>query len=85
MRSGSKFSEAAANATECIGLDAELLEHRDEHLRELRVVTRVAGDVVAVPVTATRQQDGQVRRVVAASVAEAAADEHLCGVEQAAA
>src|SRR4051812_44929519 len=67
---------------ETIGLDAETLQHAHKELAEGRIVPRAARDVPAVAVTAACEQNRQVRRAVAAGVAEIAADEDLRAVQQ---
>ena len=83
IENADRYIEAFAEAgAAMMSVHVEALKHVHEEFAERRVVRGVARDVLAVLVAAAGEQDRQVVRPMPAGVAEIAAEQHLCAVEQ---
>ena len=71
----------AGAGAELVGLDARLLQHPHEQVREQHVVLAVVGQVALVLEAAAGQEDRQVRVVVRRRVAEVAQEQDRRSVE----
>ena len=74
--------QRAGTRRERVGLNAHLVEHIDEQVAQRRIIPSVVGNVLAVSVSATGKNDWKIRRVMSVRVAQIAAEQNGCVIQQ---
>src|SRR5262249_44647929 len=78
----SHLADDAVAAAETVQLDAHLLHHADEQVRQWLVVLAVEGDMAGVLEPSSGQHDRQVVARVGGGVPKVAGVQHHCLIEQ---